>query len=61
MLSAAEGGKEASSPETASRTALRPPVLHETILDHQGLLDRAQTKPHAAILSPKGEPQGAGS
>jgi hypothetical protein len=32
LLSAAEGGTEASSPETAPRAGLQPPVLHETIL-----------------------------
>jgi len=32
LLSAGEGGKEASGPETAPRAVLQPPVLHETIL-----------------------------
>jgi len=33
LLSAAKGGAEASSPETAPRASLRPRVLHEIILN----------------------------
>jgi len=32
LLLAAEGGAEASGPETAPRASLGPPVLHDTIL-----------------------------
>jgi hypothetical protein len=33
LLSATEGGAEVSGPETAPRASLRPPVLHQTILN----------------------------
>jgi len=33
LLPAAEGGKVTGGPETAPRTGLQPPALHETIVN----------------------------